>query len=133
MKVNGECQCGKIAYEAEVDPNGASICHCTDCQAFSGSPWRASVPAKAQNLKFLRGEPKVYIKTADSGSRRAQGFCGDCGSSIYSTAAPDPQVYFLRLGMVKQRAQIPPKRQIWCESALSWAQNIRDLPGVPRS
>lgn len=132
MKIDGQCHCGKIAYEAEVDPAGASICNCTDCQTFSGSPWRASVPASAGDLKFLRGTPKIYIKTADSGSRRAQGFCGDCGSPIYSTAADNPQTYFLRLGAVTQRAQIAPRRRIWCESALPWAQNISELPGVPR-
>ncbi|HEY4123753.1 MAG TPA: GFA family protein, partial [Rhizomicrobium sp.] len=84
MKVDGECHCGKIAYRAAIDPERASICNCTDCQTLSGSPWRASVPAKAEDFHLLRGEPKVYVKAADSGNRRAQGFCGECGTPIYS-------------------------------------------------
>jgi len=28
MKVEGRCHCGKIAYEAEVDPTAVQICHC---------------------------------------------------------------------------------------------------------
>jgi hypothetical protein len=30
MKIDGECHCGKIAYQAEVDPDTLVICHCTD-------------------------------------------------------------------------------------------------------
>lgn len=132
MKIEGNCHCGAIAYEATVDPAKAVICHCDDCQTLSGAPFRASVPAKAADFRFLKGEPRVYVKTAESGNRRAQGFCADCGSAIYATSAENSQVYNLRLGAVKQRAQIPPLRQIWCESALAWAQNISGLPGMAK-
>jgi hypothetical protein len=132
MNIHGQCHCGNIAYTAAVDPQKASICNCTACQTLSGAPFRASVPAKAEDFHLLRGEPKVYIKTADSGTKRAQGFCGDCGSPIYSAAAENPTLYNLRLGAVKERAQIPALKQIWCSSALAWAQDIRDIPGVPK-
>ena len=132
MKVEGRCHCGAIVYEATVDPARASLCHCNDCQSFSGAPFRASVPAKAEDFHLLKGKPKVYVKVAESGARRAQNFCGDCGSPIYVTSADDPKLFNLRLGTIKQRAQIPALRQIWCESALPWAQHISALPGVPK-
>ena len=132
MKIDGECLCKAIAYEAHVDPARASICNCDDCQTLSGSPFRASVPARAADFHILRGTPKVYIKTAESGNKRAQGFCGECGSPVFSSTAENREIYNLRLGMVKQRAQIPAQRQIWCDSALNWAQDIHDLPGVPK-
>ena len=37
MKIQGGCHCGKISYEAEIDPEKVAICHCTDCQSGSGS------------------------------------------------------------------------------------------------
>ena len=129
MQIEGQCHCGAIAYEASVDPKRAVICHCTDCQTLSGAPFRASVPAVAEDFHIRKGKPRVYVKVADNGNRRAQGFCGDCGSPIYATSADDPKVYNLRLGAVKQRAQIPPLRQIWCESGLAWGQ---DISGVPK-
>ena len=132
MKIEGQCHCGKIAYEAHVDPAKASVCNCTDCQTLSGSPFRASVPAKAEDFIILRGQPKIYIKTAESGTKRAQGFCGDCGSPIFSSTAENREIYNLRLGMVKQRAQIPALRKIWCRSALEWAQDISEIPAVPK-
>jgi len=131
MKIDGRCHCGKIAYEARVDPSRSAICNCTDCQTFSGSPWRASVPAAGEHFHLLHGKPKEYVKTAASGTKRVQGFCGDCGTPIYATSPDEPRIYNLRLGAVAQRAQLPPQRQIWCGSALPWGRDISRIPGVP--
>lgn len=126
MKVEGQCHCGKISYEAEVDPDGASICHCNDCQTFSGSPFRASIPAPAATF-LLKGEPRIYVKVADSGAQRAQAFCPDCGTPIYAAAPKDPPIYSLRLGAIKQRAQLRPSQQIWYDSALPWAFDLQSI------
>ena len=131
MKVDGKCHCGAIAYSAEVDPEKAAVCHCADCQRLTGAPFRASVPARREDFHLLRGEPKIYVKTADSGARRAQAFCGECGSPIYAADAIEPNVLFLRLGAIAQRSEIPPRRQIWRRSALPWAFDVRDLPASP--
>ncbi len=128
MKIEGHCHCGAIAYEASVNPQKAALCHCTDCQTLSGAPFRASVPALAHDFHILRGHPKVYIKTAESGARRAQAFCADCGTPIYAAAADNPAQFNLRLGAIAQRAEIPALRQGWCGSALAWARNIEALP-----
>lgn len=68
MKIEGSCHCGKIGYEAEINPEYVIICHCADCQTVSGGPYRANVPVKVENFK-LRGQPKTYVKTADSGNK----------------------------------------------------------------
>ena len=132
MKVHGACHCGAVAYEAEVDPARVTVCHCRDCQGFSGAPFRVSVPAPAEGFKMLRGLPKIYVKTAENGNRRAQAFCGDCGSSIYSADAQGAKVYMLRLGAVAERTQLPPQRQIWCEAALEWSRDLLDLPKIEK-
>jgi hypothetical protein len=128
MKITGSCHCGAIAYEADVDPANVGICHCTDCQKLTGSAYRVSVGAARDALHLLRGVPAVYVKTADSGARRAQAFCGHCGSPLFTYDAERPQQYGLRVGCIDQRAQLAPRRQIWCRSALTWAQDIEKLP-----
>ena len=47
-------------FEAEVDPNTSSICHCTDCQTLTGSAFRVNIPAPAEHF-LLRGTPKTYV------------------------------------------------------------------------
>src|SRR5262245_6561063 len=103
MKVDGACHCGFVAYEAEVDPEDTSICHCTDCQTLTGSPFRVSVRAERAKFRLLSGEPAIYVKTGDSGAKRAQAFCPKCGTPIYATAFGDPTAPVnLRVGAIRQ-------------------------------
>jgi len=87
MKIDGSCQCGQIKYEAEIDEKNANICHCSDCQAFSGSAYRVGVPGPSDRFKLLSGTTKTYVKTAESGGKRAQVFCPECGTHLYATDA----------------------------------------------
>jgi hypothetical protein len=89
MKIDGGCHCGYITYEAEADPERTSICHCTDCQTLTGTVFRTSVRAADGTFRILTGEPTVYMKTAESGAKRAQAFCPRCGSPIYAAPAGD--------------------------------------------
>src|SRR5437870_4883557 len=86
MKIDGSCHCGYITYKADADPERTSICHCTDCQMLSGTAFRVSIPAPHHDFRILSGEPTVYVKTGESGNKRAQAFCPRCGSPIYATA-----------------------------------------------
>ena len=130
MKVEGACHCGNIRYEAELDPEMVGICHCTDCQALSGSAYRVSGRVSADSFVLSGGPPTVYIKTADSGTKRAHAFCPLCGSPIYAAAPENPPTYSLRVGALKQRADLPPVRQIWCGSALPWSMDISGIPQI---
>jgi hypothetical protein len=129
MKVEGHCHCGKIRFEAEIDPEKVSICHCTDCQTLTGTAYRTSAPASAASFVLLAGTPKVYVKLADSGAQRAQAFCGDCGSSIYASDVQNPKIYSIRTGTLVQRKNLPAKQQIWVHSALPWVMDLKHLPG----
>jgi hypothetical protein len=132
MEVKGSCHCGQITYKAIVDPEKVAICHCTDCQTLSGSAYRVVVPAPKETFSLLTGQPKIYVKTAESGRKRAQAFCSNCGSPIYAADLNDPPTYSLRVGCLEQRAELPPKRQIWCSTALEWAKNLEKIPQISR-
>jgi hypothetical protein len=132
MKVDGACHCGQITYTAEVDPETVVLCHCTDCQRLSGTAFRSVVPAPAAGFKLLTGQPKLYMKTAESGNKRIQAFCPECGTSVYSAAAENTPAYSLRLGALRQRAQLTPKTQIWCRSALTWVMDLGSIKQIPK-
>ena len=132
MKIDGGCHCGNITFSAEIDPEKVVICHCTDCQNITGAPYRVVIPAAKEALELRGGKPKEYVKkTADSGTPRVQAFCPECGTSIYSTSVGEQRVFGLRLGTIRQRAELKPKKQQWCQSALSWAM-VRDVPQVAK-
>jgi len=131
MKVRGRCHCGDVTYEAEVDPASVGICNCADCQMLTGSAFRVSVPAPSATFRLRTGRPKAYVKTAASGTRRRHSFCPTCGTPVHATAdVDDPPTYALRVGCLDRRAELPPKRRIWCKSALPWAQDVSGIPGI---
>ena len=132
MRIDGGCHCGRITYEAEINPDDVTICHCTDCQRLSGSAFRTVVPARKEGFR-ITGEPKVYVKTAESGNRRAQAFCPECGTPLFATAVSDPQVYSIRLGTARQRGELPPRRQIWTRSALGWVMQAQTISALKTS
>src|SRR5512134_3387030 len=131
MQIEGSCHCGRISFTAQVDPARVVVCHCSDCQVMSGSPFRAVVPAPIDTF-VLRGEPKRYIKTAQSGNRRVQAFCPECGTPLFATAPENATTVMIRTGCVKQRAALVPKAQIWQRSALPWLDAVHALPGSPQ-
>ena len=106
------------------------LCHCTDCQVLSGSPFRAVVAAPIGSF-VVRGQPKSYVKVAQSGNRRAQVFCPECGTPLYGTAPENATSVIIRLGCVEQRAQLKPAVQIWQHSALPWLSELPSIPGSP--
>jgi hypothetical protein len=124
MRIDGACHCGNVAFAADVDPETSRICHCTDCQTMSGSLFRANIQAAAEGFRLVRGSPKFYIKTADSGAQWAQAFCPDCGTELYATSPNNPTSYSLRVGTIAQRAMFRPRRQIWCQSKLPWTSEV---------
>ena len=130
MQIHGRCHCGNISFTGEVDPAKVFACHCMDCQKMSGAPFRAVVPIPAKDFA-LTGSPKIYVKTAQSGNRRAQAFCADCGTPLYATSPDNPAVYGVRLGCVDERAQLAPSKQVWTRSSMPWLHNFTSVPGVP--
>jgi hypothetical protein len=109
-----------------------TVCHCTDCQVLSGSPFRAVVTAPIESFA-LRGQPKSYVKVAQSGRRRAQVFYPECGTPLFATAPENPASVVIRLGCVEQRAELKPTVQVWQHSALPWLSDLASVQAWPNS
>jgi len=130
MKIDGACHCGFITIEGEADPEKVTICHCTDCQTSTGTAFRISVPVPGASFK-MTGQPTTYLKTtADSGNPRLQAFCPRCGTPIYSTTPGEgvQPSYTVRVGMLRQRAELPPRKQIWWRSHRPWVTGLAAVP-----
>ena len=113
MKVQGACHCGHIAFQAEVDPAKVGLCHCTACQTLSSSAFSMFVPVAKEAFSLVHGQPKIYVKTGESGARRAQAFCPECGTRIYACAELDAQ-------------------RLWCRSALPWVMDLGSVEKIPK-
>lgn len=112
MHIDGACQCKKITYEAEIDPQDVAICHCTDCQRLTGTAYRVTVSTQRSQFQITTGEPIM--------SRLPITVAGACSSSVLIADRPS-----IRLERMKT-----PKR-----SGSDWERLIsaRSLGPAPRS
>lgn len=130
MHIDGQCHCGYVRYEAEVDPTQVSICHCTDCQSLTGSAYRVTVAATRDRFILRGNAPKAYTKVGDSGTVSVQYFCPKCGSPIYRAGGDAGEKRIgIRIGTIRQRRELKPSRQFWLRSALPFVHDLRFLPG----
>ena len=129
MHVNGACFCKHIQFDAEIDPQTVTICHCTDCQINSGTAYGVVVNVINEKFHLATGKLKSYIKTADSGRRRELAFCPESGTRIYAKpVGRDNGRFGLRVGTINQRHTLEPKQQIWFQSSLNWVNDLTNLP-----
>ena len=128
LKVDGKCYCGEITIDGTVASNMILACHCTDCQIFSGGPFRANAVIPAGSLN-ITGNVKEYLKVAESGNERIQGFCGQCGSQLYAVD-PAKTTYMVRTGCLRQRDQLVPTKHIFGKSTAAWLSSVNQATWV---
>jgi hypothetical protein len=130
MHIDGACHCGAVTFTADIDPARVMLCHCADCQVMSGSAFRIVVLTPVEAFA-ISGPTRRYVKVADSGNRRAQVFCPECGTPVYATAPENATTVSIRLGCVRQRNLLRPFAQIWQHSALPWLHELAAVTGSP--
>lgn len=75
---SGSCQCGAIAYEADLDLDDVNACNCSRCGRL-GSVW-SFVPAGAVTM-IKDGPTTEYLFNKRAISHR---FCPTCGIEAYA-------------------------------------------------
>ncbi|KAI9933518.1 hypothetical protein ASPWEDRAFT_617275 [Aspergillus wentii DTO 134E9] len=84
MALNGSCMCGAIAYAAESEPLVTALCHCVDCQKWTGGAYTSNAVIPRDTFNVTKGQPSFYDLTGGSGRINRHFFCGTCGSSLYT-------------------------------------------------
>jgi adenylate cyclase len=55
----------------------------------TGTAFRTNISSLPGTFRLKTGTPKIYFQTAESGNKRAHGFCPECGAPVCATS-PDP-------------------------------------------
>ncbi|KAK4502878.1 hypothetical protein PRZ48_006304 [Zasmidium cellare] len=95
---SGSCMCGGISYEYTGDPAVTALCHCTDCQKWTGAAYTSNVVVPRTNFKVTKGSPKDYDAVGASGKINKHWFCPTCGSSLYTELEIMPDVTCIKSG-----------------------------------
>ncbi len=135
MNISGGCFCGAIEYKAEIDENRVGVCHCRDCQIFSGSAFRLSSAVSPGSFEITKGAPHHFDKKADSGKVRRMAFCGTCGTHLSAAPIdPDEEGAFVsvRLATSKEFHKLKPAGELFCESRVAWMEPFDGALQFPR-
>ena len=83
--ITGGCLCGKIRYSADAEPAFVGLCHCHDCQKFTGSAF-AAVIGLPKSAVTVTGALKGFTKRQRQADQaavlpRVRGLCHGRGRS----------------------------------------------------
>lgn len=123
----GSCLCGAVRFESTVPPQIVGHCHCLDCRKSSGTGHctHLVIPESAFTVT---GDVTFYDRAADSGNIVSRGFCGICGSPIYSKNSGMPGMVFPRASVVDDPEVVRPQMVVFASRAPSWDYMNPDLP-----
>ena len=123
--MTGGCQCGRIRYNAEVDPatSDAYLCHCRMCQRATGGVSIAFLNLKKAAVRWTR-EPDYYRSSPIA----HRPFCSACGTPL-GFAFPDSETMDLTIGSFDDPSVFVPGHHSGAESMHeAWI----DTSGLPR-
>ena len=125
-QIKGGCLCGAVRYTAEADPTSATICHCRDCQKFTGSVFAAlvRVPKEAMTIE---GTLKTFTSLGGSGNPILRHFCPECGSSIAEEPGTRPGMIILNVGTFDDPSVAKPGGEIFRVDAVRWVEVHGDI------
>ena len=131
-EIKGGCLCDAVRYTANADPALVGVCHCRDCQKFTGSAFGflVGLPRAAFEIK---GVLKTFTKPADSGRPIVRRFCPECGASIVEEPASRPDLVIINGGTLDDPTLVTPGIEIYRDRELSWVRlgGMQRYPGMP--
>jgi hypothetical protein len=133
-KLTGGCLCGAVRYTIDGDAAFAGICHCRNCQRYTGSAFEPVLAFPTAAIS-QQGKLTTYQDTGDSGKPVFRRFCPTCGSGVLTNAEALPDMTLVLVGTLDDTAAFNPVVEIYCASAQPWVtagaerQRFPKMPG----
>jgi len=123
----GSCLCGAVTYSFEGAPKTTAICHCTDCQKSTGSPFATLMLVSKKKIQ-QDGEVITYAMTAESGGTNTRACCSTCGSLISEESSGMPGSKLISVGTLDDYSWVQPQFHCWVSSKQDWLTLSDELP-----
>ncbi len=120
--IRGSCLCGDIRFETAAQPQGASMCHCSQCRKQSGGIWAS---AQVPDTDISITGPMSWFEATPQAKR---GSCPRCGSFLFWKGTGEDATSFA-LGAVDGNTGLSVEKHIFVASKGDYYE-IAD--GVPQ-
>ncbi|KAK7228058.1 hypothetical protein V2G26_000228 [Clonostachys chloroleuca] len=94
----GNCLCGEIEYQFTGEPAVTALCHCVDCQKWTGGAFTSNAVVPRTAFQVTKGTPKSFDAIGASGKVNKHFFCSNCGSSLYTELEVMPDMTCVKAG-----------------------------------
>lgn len=112
------CACRQLQVESDGDPLIVSLCHCTECQRRTGSPFGLGAWYAKENVR-IRGETKTFVRPIEDRTVTNH-FCPRCGGTVLWEASKREGLIAVAVGMFGDPNFPPPARSIFEEAKHPW-------------
>jgi|SRR5215472_1237293 hypothetical protein len=119
--ITGGCLCGRVRYTLTGEPAFTGVCHCRNCQRYTGTAFEAVTVFPAASVA-LQGDLKTYQDTGDSGKAVFRRFCPNCGSGVLAEAEVLPGLTIVLAGTLDDRTGFQPSMELYCSSEQPWVR-----------
>ena len=121
MKHKGECHCGKVTFQTDLDPMLVMTCNCTSCRKFVGSIAVRCIYA-SDEVEWA-GDVVEYAYVGGSGGKLYTQHCSTCHVNVYITLDYMEGITSVPLGMFDDPTLFKPKLEIFTQSKLDWVKD----------
>jgi len=113
------------------EPAFSGLCHCRNCQHYTGSAFEALIAFPAASVS-VQGELKTYDDTGDSGQPVHRRFCPNCGSGVVNEVDVLPGVTIVLAGTLDDPAAFKPTMDVYWGSAQPWVHASGERTRFPK-
>ena len=129
--ITGGCLSGRVRYTVTGEPAFSGLCHCRNCQRYTGSAFEALIAFPAASVS-VQGELKTYDDTGDSGQPVHRHFCPNCGSGVVNEVDVLPGVMIVLAGTLDDPAAFKPAMDVYWSSAQPWVHASVERKRFPK-
>lgn len=117
--ITGGCLCGRVRYSVTAEPALSGLCHCRNCQRYTGSAFETVIAFPTSSVS-VQGELKTYEDKGDSGQAVYRRFCPNCGSGVIAEVVVMPELTIVLAGTLDDPGAFKPTMDVYWDSAQPW-------------
>ncbi|MBV9532988.1 MAG: GFA family protein [Bradyrhizobium sp.] len=131
----GQCLCGKVAFEIDVPARWAWHDHSSASRRAHGAAYATYVGSWRKRFRITKGK-SLIARYEDKESRTARSFCAHCGTPLLYERARSPHMVNLPRALFTSRTGRQPLYHIAIEELQQWAYTgeplvpLKGFPGV---
>ena len=113
-KKSGMCLCGAVKFRAHVPDSAIQLCHCQQCQR-----WTGGGPLSVVRVKDVEISGQDMIQSYHASAHGERAFCKVCGTNLY-WKMQDHSVAFLPVGLFDDQDDMAVREEIFVDRRPEW-------------